>query len=166
MGTQGRNRDGLPSRKDRLIREHVHDSYKSRRKLPEPTLCPQCGAVYLGGRWQWAARPAEAHEQTCPACHRIHDKYPAGTVRLSGPFVEEHKQELTNVARNEEARAKAEHPLKRIIAIENEKDAILITTTDPHLARGIGEAVHHAYHGELDFHYVEESNLVRVTWKR
>ena len=166
MGNQVRNRGGSRPRKDRLIREHVHDSYKLRRKLPEPTLCPECGAVYQGGRWQWAARPSEAHEHMCPACHRIHDRYPAGSVSLSGPFVEEHRQELTNVARNEEAKAKTAHPLKRIMSIEDGEGTILITTTDPHLARGIGEAMHRAYQGDLDFHYVEETNLVRVTWRR
>ncbi len=25
---------------DRLLREHGHDTYKSKRKLPEPTVCP------------------------------------------------------------------------------------------------------------------------------
>ena len=39
------------ARGDRLIRKHVHDPYKTRLKLPDPTLCPQCGAVYSKGRW-------------------------------------------------------------------------------------------------------------------
>ncbi len=32
-------------RSDRLIKEQVHDPYMSRAKLPEPTVCPECGAV-------------------------------------------------------------------------------------------------------------------------
>ena len=41
-------------RRDRLIHEHVHDPYKTRLKLPEPTVCPQLrrsvprGALALG----------------------------------------------------------------------------------------------------------------------
>lgn len=37
-----------------------------------------------------------------------------------------------------------EHPLKHILAIELAKDGTRITTADIHLARGSGEAVHHA----------------------
>ena len=43
-------------RGDRLMRERVHDPYKTRLKLRDPTLCPQCGAVYSKGRWHWAER--------------------------------------------------------------------------------------------------------------
>lgn len=36
------------------------------------------------------------------------------------------------------------------MAREDTADGRLITTTDAHLARGLGEAVHHAYQGTLD----------------
>jgi hypothetical protein len=102
----------------------------------------------------------------CPACHRIHDEFPAGYVTVGGSFFKEHHEELLRLARNEEAKAKAEHPLERIMKIEDEDDSILITTTDIHLARGIGEALHHAYQGELEYHYNERENLLRVVWQR
>jgi hypothetical protein len=38
-------------RRGRPIREREHDPYKSESKLPEPTVCPQCQAVYHAGRW-------------------------------------------------------------------------------------------------------------------
>jgi len=157
---------GQPARKDRLIREQVHDTYKSKRKLPEPTVCPTCRAVFRDGRWQWASPPAGAHAHTCPACQRIHDKYPAGSVHLSGGFFAAHRQEILNLARNEETRAQADHPLKRIMAIEEQSDGVLITTTDPHLARAIGEALHRACNGEMDLQYAEESSAVRISWRR
>ena len=47
-----------PIRHDRLIQEYRHDAYKSKHKLPEPTVCPVCGAVYHDGRWQWMSKPA------------------------------------------------------------------------------------------------------------
>ncbi len=73
-------------RGDRLIRERVHDPYKTRLKLPEPTVCPQCGAVFHKGRWTWDDRPPEAKEEFCQACRRINGKYPAGILTLSGGF--------------------------------------------------------------------------------
>jgi NMD protein affecting ribosome stability and mRNA decay len=151
---------------DRLIREHEHDTYKSRRKLPEPTVCPECGAVFHRGRWAWGERPPQAHETHCPACLRIRDRYPAGYVTLSGPFLEQHEQEILGLARNIEAREKAEHALKRIMAVQHENGKILITTTDMHLARTIGDALYHAYEGEVDYEYTDEANILRVSWER
>lgn len=155
-----------PVRRDRLVQDTRHDAYKARHKLPEPTVCAQCGAVFQGGRWQWLPRPAQAHEQMCPACHRIHDAFPAGFVTVGGLFFKQHREELLHLVSNEEARAKAEHPLKRIMNIEDQDGDTLITTTDIHLARGIGEALHHAYQGELEYHYNEQENLLRVVWQR
>jgi NMD protein affecting ribosome stability and mRNA decay len=155
-----------PVRRDRLVQETRHDAYQARQKLPEPTVCPQCGAVFHNGRWQWLAKPAQAHEEMCPACHRIHDEFPSGYVTVSGSFFKQHREEMLHLVRHEEARAKAEHPLERIMKIEDQDGGILITTTDIHLARGIGEALHHAYQGELMYHYNERENLLRVVWER
>ena len=52
------------------------------------------------------------------------------------------------------------------MATEEEGNGVLITTTDIHLARGIGEAIHHAYQGDLEFHYNPAENLLRVNWSR
>lgn len=155
-----------PVRRDRLIQDARHDPYQAKHKPSEPTVCPQCGAVFHEGRWQWMEKPAQANEEKCPACRRIHDEFPAGFVTVGGPFFKEHSEELLHQIRNEEARAKAEHPLKRIMKIEDQDNGILITTTDIHLARGIGEALHHAHQGELEFHYNEQENLLRVVWER
>lgn len=38
-------------RRDRLIRERIHDPYKARAKLPARAVCPQCGAAYEAGRY-------------------------------------------------------------------------------------------------------------------
>ncbi|MEW6313725.1 MAG: BCAM0308 family protein [Pseudomonadota bacterium] len=155
-----------PIRRDRLMQEAVHDTYKSKGKLAEPSVCPDCGAVFHDGHWQWREKPSGAHEARCPACHRIHDKFPAGYVTLSGAFLAQHEAEILRAVRNHEAREKAEHPMQRVMDIEKGADRVVVTTTDIHLARGIGEALHHAYQGELEFHYNAEENLLRVTWRR
>jgi hypothetical protein len=160
---------GLPvrgKRGDRLIRERVHDPYKTRLKLTEPTACPQCGAIFHKGRWTWDERPPEAKEELCQACHRINDKYPAGVLTLSGAFVRGHRREILNLARNTEAVEKAEHPLHRIMAIEQRDDEIDVTATDIHLPRRIGQALHDAYEGDLDFRYDAEGYFIRVHWRR
>ncbi|MDP1633620.1 MAG: hypothetical protein Q8L69_02915 [Gallionellaceae bacterium] len=46
MSHQSRPSGFHPIRHDRLLQEAVHDSYKNKEKLPQPTVCPDCGAVY------------------------------------------------------------------------------------------------------------------------
>ncbi|MBI5430353.1 MAG: ATPase [Nitrosomonadales bacterium] len=153
-------------RRDRLLQETVHDSYKIKGKLHEPTCCPDCGAVFHGGRWQWLDKPKDAHQATCPACHRVRDDFPAGYVSVSGEFFAAHDQEILSLIRHRETQEKAEHPLQRIMDIKKNGHGMQVTTTDIHLARGIGEALHHAYQGGLEFHYNPEQNLLRVSWSR
>ncbi len=155
-----------PIRRDRLIQEQRHDTYRSRRKLPEPTVCSRCGATYRAGVWRWEAQPGGAHQRMCPACLRIKDDYPAGFVSLRGRFLRAHREEILNLARNEATREKAEHALERIMHIDVRDEEISITTTDIHLARRIGEAVQHAYAGELAYHYQEDEQRLRVRWTR
>ena len=145
----------------------MHDAYKSKGKLPEPTVCPQCGAVFHEGRWQWLQAPAGAHRKTCPACHRIRDDFPAGFLTLRGEFFHANRDEIMHLIHNVEKREGAEHPLQRIMAVEKIKSGgILVSTTDSHLSRSIGEALHHAYQGELKYHFNPEENLLRVSWMR
>ncbi len=153
-------------RGDRLLRERVHDPYKTRLKLPDPTRCPQCGALFHKGRWTWEEAPEAANEELCQACHRSNDAYPAGVVTLSGGFLAAHKTEILNLARNQEKLEKAEHPLHRIMGLEETEGQVEISTTDIHLPRRIGQALYNAYEGEFDFHYDEEGYFIRVSWTR
>ena len=153
-----------PIRHDRLLQEQVHDAYKAKGKLHEPSVCQQCGSVFHQGRWQWIKAPVDAHTVTCPACLRIQDHFPAGFLTLKGEFFHQHRDEVINLVHNVEKRERTEHPLKRIMAIEQLGEDALVTTTDIHLARSMGDALHHAYQGKLEYHYNQEQNLLRVEW--
>jgi NMD protein affecting ribosome stability and mRNA decay len=147
--------------------ERQLDSYGLRGKLPDPTVCSGCGAIYRDGRWSFAAAaPADAHRTRCPACRRIEDDYPAGIVRISGAFAAAHADEIRHLAHHVEEREKQEHALKRIMSIGTEGGDLLVKTTDAKLARGIGEALHHAYQGEVHYRMSEAENVLRVEWKR
>jgi NMD protein affecting ribosome stability and mRNA decay len=153
-------------RHEQLLQELVHDSYKTRRKLPEPSRCQDCGAVWHRGRWVWSAPPPDAHVTRCPACRRIRDRFPAGFVTLKGRFLDEHRDEIVGRVRHVEAAEKRDHPLQRIMSIVPERGGLLVTTTNAHLARRIGEALRSAYKGRMEFHYSEEDSLLRVSWTR
>lgn len=153
-------------RRDRLIQEDRHDTYQERCKWPEPTVCSECGAVFSEGRWSWWEVASDAHTIICPACQRIKDAYPAGLLELRGAFFDSHRQEINNLIRNIEEQEKGAHPMERIMAIAPEGDHVLVTTTGVHLARRIGEALHHAYQGDLDFAYGDAEKSIRVAWCR
>jgi hypothetical protein len=143
-----------------------NDPYALTKKLPDPSACPECRAIYRAGRWAWGAPPADAKPVTCPACRRSADGYPAGVVRLGGEYLGQHRAELERIARNVEERERAEHPLKRIIAVREDGGELEITTTDAKLARGIGEALHHAHKGKLTAPTRLREGVLRVRWER
>lgn len=153
--------------KSHHIEEHRHDPYKTSGKLPEPSTCPECSAVYEDGRWRWPeAAVAGAHSHICPACQRIADKFPAGELTLTGGFVPKHKAEIISLLRNIEAAERREHPLQRIMSLDETDGGLVVTTTDIHLPRRLGHALEDAYKGDLETHYDEAGYFVRMGWSR
>lgn len=154
-------------RRDLLTPEREHDPYKARAKSAGPSACPQCGACFDAGRWFWPKEPPpDAARETCPACHRINDRFPAGEILIGGDFAMAHREEIVNLVRNCEKREAAEHPMSRIMAMSEEENEILITTTDIHLPRVIGNALERAYNEQAAFTYAPEQHFVRVKWAR
>ena len=155
-------------RRDQLRQDSEHDSYRRQKKPAGPAVCPDCGAVFHAGRWQWGTRVEDAAQVLCPACQRIRDKYPAGFVHVSGEFFAEHRDEILGLLDHHAKKAVAEHALARVIGVESddEGEGMLLTTTDIHLARDLGEALHAAYRGGLEFLYNDAENRLRVRWWR
>jgi NMD protein affecting ribosome stability and mRNA decay len=157
---------GRATRHERSSLEQSTDAYVAKGKLVEPTVCLDCGAVFHRGRWQWLDVPEHAHREVCPACQRIRDDQPVGYVTLDGQFLNSHLEEIRRLIQHRAEHERQEHPLKRIIKMESQGEGMLVTTTDSHLARGIGEALRHAYQGELVVDHVSGESLVRVHWSR
>ena len=155
-------------RRDSTYEQHVDDPYLARGKLKEPTACPDCGAVFRNGRWQWSAAPAGAHSHRCPACSRIHDKAPAAQLTLSGEFYRGHRDEIMSLVHNTEEKEKQEHPLERIMAVDEatNEPGVVISYTGIHLAKSTGNAVHHAYQGQFEFEYTDRDSVLRLSWQR
>jgi hypothetical protein len=87
-------------------------------------------------------------------------------VTITGNFKDVQREQVQGVIRNAEAREMKEHPLSRIMGIERRPEGLVISTTDTHLPRRIGEALKHAYRGDLDFHYDRDEDFIRVNWAR
>ncbi|MHC5065845.1 MAG: BCAM0308 family protein, partial [Planctomycetota bacterium] len=80
----GRSTPPAGSRRDHPIRNvqpKEHDPYHAHRKSDEAMVCDDCGVVFHGGKWYWGTAPlCNEKGGRCPACQRIHDRYPAGTI--------------------------------------------------------------------------------------
>lgn len=157
---------GLRQRREQLLVGYGNDAYRAGRKPRGVTRCGECAAVFYRGRWSWRPTPAQGATTRCPACRRMQEGQPAGIVRVSGAWASEHRDELVNRVRACEESERREHPLQRIMALEPGEGGFTVTTTDPHLARRIGDALRAAYKGELQCRYSRGEPLVRVSWSR
>ena len=149
----------------RAQNEQRLDPYQTQQKPHEPTVCPQCRAVFRNGRWQWGASPEGARSNICPACRRIADGLPAGIVTAHAPIAVRRKPEIISIARNAEAAEQPEHPLNRIMTIEDTEAGLVISTTDIHLPRRIASALKRAFRGELDVQFDDAAYFVRIDWR-
>lgn len=153
----------------RSIRQHEMrnpDPYRASGKTREPAHCPTCGAVTHHGHWQWPDTVTTAGAAImCPACRRVADANPAGTVHISGPFAREHLAEIVALCWHEAHHEERNHPLHRIMAVEDADEGLTIATTDTHLPERIGHALHRAFKGKVGFHHGGDAR-VRVEWQR
>jgi len=143
--------------------------YHEDKKYSEPTECPRCHLIYRNGRWQHAAETDashEAHSSHCPACRREIDRLPAGLLYLSGHYLDQHREEILSIARNQSQSAAQQRPLQRIMWIEQGADSTEIGTTDSHLALRIGKAIEAACKGNLTTKHAHDTQLIRVYWER
>ncbi len=154
------------TRRDRLVQEKRHDTYRQSGKWPDPTVCKECGSSFQNGRWSWNKSIEGDSKVVCPACQRIADNYPAGHVEIKGTFFREHREDLVNLIDNEAKLEKREHPMERIISIIHENEHTLVTTTGVHIARRIGKALLRACQGDLSIQYGDDEKSIRVYWSR
>lgn len=153
--------------------EDTKSPYYEKRKYPEPTICPNCKLIYHKGHWTAntgetpnIASQKSINKELCPACRRIADRLPGGVIHLSGGYLTENGGEVLNIVRNQEKQAKAQRPLQRIMWTKKDRETIEIATTNFHLARRIGQAIHNAHGGQLDIKYSQGDRFVRVYWSR
>jgi NMD protein affecting ribosome stability and mRNA decay len=152
-------------RKPALEPRHF-DPYLEAGKPVHDAVCPDCGAVFRDGRWAWGTAAKYTARELCPACLRIRDSFPGGFVTLKGAFVDSHREELRQLVRARGEHEMAQHPLERLINVNESPHAIEISTTGTHLARTIASDVKAAYDGHLNTRYLSDENLVQVTWTR
>jgi hypothetical protein len=134
----------------RAQQDHFLDPTSASKSYMRGSSASNAGSFYHQARWRRLPRAEGTAEVSCAACRNINDKYRAGIVTLRGDFAHEHKEEMIQLARRQEEAETEEHPLNRIISIEEDAHGVVINTTDIHLPRRIGDAIKRAFRGEID----------------
>jgi NMD protein affecting ribosome stability and mRNA decay len=145
------------------------DPYLSKLGPVNMAACSGCFAVYHNKRWRLAQegeRTATYHKTICPACQKIRDNFAGGYVTLRGGFLGAHKEEILNLVKNKEARARYKNPLERIIEIKEKRGFIEITTTTDKFAQMLGKIIHKAFGGKVEYKWAEDVKIARINWAR
>jgi len=150
------------------------DPYLPKGASKKTTVCEGCHAVYKKKRWyadpnlyNAAVAIRDTAVAVCPACLKIRDNFPGGIVTLKGDYVLPHKQELLNLIKNEEARARGFNPLERVMSVkESGYGSMVISTTNEKLAQRIGRAIRKAFGGKVTYQWSHDNKLARVDWQR
>ncbi|WP_409318279.1 BCAM0308 family protein [Pseudomonas sp. KCJK9016] len=157
------------SQKNKLFKNASHDPY-SAPHTEGPAVCPKCEAVYTAGTWSWKRQENTvvhgAQTLICPACRRIEDNRPAGILTLSGGYLHLHRGEIVQLIKHTEEKEKAEHPLERIIKLDDAADDLVVTTTGIHLANRLGHALKGAFKGNSEYRYSDSEYGMSVRWSR
>ena len=147
----------------------VNDPYLSEEGLKK-SMCRVCHLVYQKKRWvRNENNPNDQSIQLtlCPACQKIKDHYPEGYLTLKGgEYLDQHKDEIFQIIRNEASRVEMKNPLRRIIDFKKEDDTWLITTTDEKLVQHLAREIHKAHSGKVEYHFGQQNKIARVYWSR
>lgn len=134
------------------------------RKAAGALVCTDCGLVQHAGKWRRGKPPlAAVRAGRCPACQRVRQRYPAGTLRLPAAFLE-HRTEVLRLIRNVARAEAAEHPLERLMEAEESDGHLVVTTTGVHLARAIASQLSRRFHRKPRLRYADGEKLLHVTW--
>lgn len=145
----------------------------ARLDVPGPAICERCHSYLEGDHWlydehrymQLKNRP-DIHLMLCPGCTRVEKRLYEGEVMVHHDWKAVEKQEVLNLIRHEEARARATNPTARIALMEDRGDDLYILTTTQFLAERIGRELHKAYRGNLKVMPLPRERFSRVRWSR
>ena len=148
------------------------DPYAMVKAPKGPAICRKCLAIYADKRWHFDAVQAtklsaspRTQKLVCPACQKIKDDYPEGTVTLKWAHLRDYEDEIRGLIANVEARAVSVNPLDRVMRVARRKKDLEVQTTNDRLAQRLGRALVRAYKGKAEYKWAHRDMMVRVTWQ-
>jgi len=141
-----------------------------RGRLPEPSGCERCGAIFSRRVWRQGRRVTAAllekvHWTTCPACEQTSRATGLGRVVLRGAYVATHEGAVRRRIANVAARAAYTQSQRRVSSIEWRDDALEVLTTSQKLAHRIVRELEKAFGGRVTYAWSDDGSLF-ATWRR
>jgi hypothetical protein len=161
---RGQNRRGV-------VDEKGSPSVGRAGRLPEPSVCDRCGAVYARRSWRVdRVLSSELLERVswtvCPACAQHRSGVAYGRLVMSGTFVAEHEEEIRRRIANVEKRARCTQPERRVLSVDHEGDALVVLTTSQKLAHRIASELKKTFGGRVRFAWATRDGALNATWTR
>jgi NMD protein affecting ribosome stability and mRNA decay len=157
-----------------LNRQAVRDDRSPRvtRKTPpihEPTVCVQCGAVFLRKTWRHDHTLSDEEMERgrwgfCPACEQVSRQEGQGRLIVRGVAAgrqEEIRRRIENVAK----RAMKTQPERRIVSIETAEDGNVldVLTTSQKLTHRLAHEIKKLLRGRVSYSWSDDGTLF-ATW--
>lgn len=155
------------------IAYHDPNKNKENKKTGSSLICQYCNAVYQEKHWQPFEKmdpklSDQLAKSCCPACHMKHEHISDGVLHLTGSFMEEHKDEISNLIENTAQTEEGRDFMNRVERIDHsEQGKMVIYTTKNQLAVEIGKKVDSAFKGgELKINFSKDDKPVDVRWHK
>jgi NMD protein affecting ribosome stability and mRNA decay len=139
-------------------------------RLPEPSACDRCGAIFTRRSWRRGgdisrAFLARVHWTTCPACRDVGEAAGRGRLVIRGEYVATHEEEIRRRIANVERRASAQQPERRVSTIERRNGVLEVITTSQKLAHRLAHELKKAFRGRASYAWSDDGTLTAV-WQR
>jgi len=85
---------------------------------------------------------------------------------LRGGYLNGHRADILALLNHQAGDESKQHPLERIMEIDDGDSEVTVRTTGVHLLRRLGKAMLRAHHGELTLHFPDGEGVLRGEWTR
>lgn len=144
---------------------------KMTRRLPQPTVCERCGAVFTRRTWRWAhgvshALLARAAWSVCPACQQVRRGLYFGRVVIRGAYAAAHEDAVRRRIANVASRAAFTQPQRRVVSAGRSGTVFEVLTTSQKLAHRIVHELKKTFRGRVSYAWSDRDGGLFATWER
>lgn len=139
-------------------------------RLPEPSVCERCGAVFARRTWRLGRRLSgalldRARWTKCPACKQAGSGEYRGRVVVRGAIAAEQETAIRRRVANVDALARMMQPERRVVSAERDGAVFEVLTTSQKLAHRIARELKKAFGGRVAYKWSDDGSLFAV-WRR